>query len=133
MRPHAPNLGDAGSFELVPYCATTIGAKIKRVVVRWNCRNCSHEDGIIPVHHRVDADLWCGPAAAGVVAGPFSERPLLNIIVGMNHTLECNFGIARHGQPGFRHVEDFDWLPKDTAGSFQFILAVRYFQPTEHE
>ncbi len=82
MRPDALHLRDAGGLELVPDRAGAIGAEIERVVVRRHCRNRAHQDRIVAVHQRLDANGWLQIAAAGVIPGPFAERAFLDLVVG---------------------------------------------------
>ena len=127
------NSGDARGLELIPHGAAAVGAEVERVVVGRNGRDRAEQDRIVSVHHRGDADGGLRPAAAGVVAGPFAERAFLHLVAGMDEALECDLGVGRNGQAGVRHVDHLDRLAEDSAGRFEFALAVWNFQAGEHE
>ena len=131
---HTPfTLRDAGGFELVPHRAAAVGAEIEGVVVRRHRRDRAHQDRVVAVHQRVDADRGLEIAAAGVIAGPFAERPFLDLVVGMDEALEGDLRVRRHRQAGLRHVDDLDRLAEDAARGLELVLAVGNLDAAEHD
>ena len=133
VRPHALHARNAGRFELVPHRAAAVGAEIERVVVRRHRRDRAHQDRVVAIHQRVDPDRRLEIAAAGVVAGPFAERPFLDLVVGMDEAFEGDLRIGRHRQAGLRHVDDLDRLAEDAAGGLQLVLAVGNLDAAQHD
>ncbi len=115
MRPHTFDLGDARGFELIPHRAAAVGAEVKRVVIWRHRRDGAHQDRIVAVHHGGDADGRFRPAASGVIAGPFPEWPLIDLVAGIDEAFERNLRVRGDRQSRARHIEDLDRLADDAA------------------
>src|SRR5205085_4115836 len=87
VRPDALHARHAGRLELPPDVRRTIGAAIVGIVVRRHRRYGAEQDRVLAVHERVNADDGLLLEAAGVIAGPFAERPLGDAIVRIDRAL----------------------------------------------
>src|SRR5262245_18856330 len=67
-------------------------------VVRWRATGSStSKDGIIPVIDVLHADDRLRAAGAGVIARPFTKRPLGPAIIGVHEAFDDDFGMRREG------------------------------------
>src|SRR5260221_988042 len=77
MGPHAPDLRNAGGFELVPHRTAPVGAAIEGVVVGRHAGHGAEQHRIIAVPEGLDADRRLALLAARVIAGPLAEPALI--------------------------------------------------------
>src|SRR5262249_19129661 len=132
VRPHTLHFRHARSFELIPDRAAAIGAAIEGVVVGRDARDGAEQYRAIAVHEAFDTNGRLLLETAGVVAGPFAERPFINAMVGRDVTLERDLGICWNRQPGDRAVDDLDRLAEQPAGGIVFVLAVGDLKASDH-
>src|SRR6516165_283031 len=99
VRPHAFNLGDACGFKLIPDCAASINAEVEGVVVWRHRRNSSHQNWIVPMHHRGDADCGLGMTAGRVVTVHSPSGPSDNLSFGWMKPSKAISEFAGTGSP----------------------------------
>ena len=133
VRPHTFHLRYAGRFQLVPHGSGAVSAAIEGIIVGRHAGYCAEQDRIVAMHQRLDANRRLLLLSARVVASPFAERSLIEEIVGMDESFECDFRMRRYRKSRARPFDDLDRLADQTAGYVIFILAVRDFQPAHHE
>src|SRR5215831_20465940 len=133
MRPHAFDFGHAGGFELVPHRAGAIRAAVEGIVVGRHGRDRAEQNRVVAVHEGLDADRRLLFLAAGVIARPFAERPLLDQVVGMHEALERDLRLRRDGQAGARPRDHLDRLAYQAAGDVVFIFSVWNLESRHHE
>src|SRR4051812_20438427 len=125
MRPDALYFRNAGRFELIPNGARAGWAAIEGVVVRRDSGNSAQEDRVVAMEQRLHPDGGLFLLATRIIPGPFTQRPFVDQIVGMNEALESNFGIGWNGQSRARTFDDFHRLAQKPARGVIFVLAVR--------
>ena len=108
VRPHTFHLRYAGRFQLVPHGSGAVSAAIEGIIVGRHAGYCAEQDRIVAMHQRLDANRRLLLLSARVVASPFAERSLIEEIVGMDESFECDFRMRRYRKSRARPFDDLD-------------------------
>src|SRR5258708_1202447 len=122
MRPHAFDLRDARGLQLIPHRAGAVGAAIEGIIVGRHAGNPPHQNGILPGHEGFEWDAGLFLQPAGVIAGPFAERPFGDQITRMHEAFEGDFGVGGNGKAGARPAITSTGSPSNPpAASYSFL------------
>src|SRR5579864_8089207 len=133
MRPSGRDAGHTGLLDVFPQqCRTNDGA-ITADFVRRTLGRAPEQNRIVAVIDRLDVQYRLGPQVAGVIAGPLAERSFDAHVVGLDETLDHDFGVGRDGQPGDRPFDHLDWSTADAADDVELADAVRQLAATHQE
>src|SRR5581483_2747091 len=116
-----PHVRHAGSFQGVPQSGVDDGS---RYLVRGTRRTrgaVAQDDRIVPVVERFDLHEGLLTNGAGVVAGPFTERPFLHQPLGMDETFDNDLRVRRNWQTGHRPADHLERLALHRAGPFVLV------------
>src|SRR5262245_59855102 len=64
-------------------------------LVRRTLRHAAEQYRIVAIVDSLDVEHGFGPQVAGVIAGPFAERPFDTLVIRLDKTLEHDLGIGR--------------------------------------
>ena len=96
-------------------------------------RRHAEHDRIVAVVDRLDVEHRDLAHAAGIVAGPFAERPFRMRAVGRHVAFEHDLGVGREGQAGDLAAHHLDRFAAQAADEVELEHAVRRFEPAEEE
>src|SRR4030095_12726725 len=124
VAPNTLNIGHAAFLDLFPDQRRFHHALGDGVIRWWTAGPRASKDGIIAIIDVLHADHRLRATGAGVIARPFTKRPLGLAIIGIHEAFDDDFGMRRERQPGGFAFDNFDGRSLQATGVVEFRNAV---------
>src|SRR5579864_2415747 len=123
VRPGGCDAGDAVLLDVLAQQRRANDGAITADFVRRALGRAAEQDRVVAVIDGLDVQYRLGPQVAGVIAGPLAERAFDAYVVGLDKTLDHDFGVGRYRQPGDRPFDHLDRRAADAADDVEFADA----------
>ncbi len=126
MEPDTSDIGHPGVFERIPDQRRALDRAVKALTGGRAQRRLAAQDGIVSIVKRLDAHHRFRPCVAGVVAGPFAERTLGQVVAGNHFSFDGDLRIGRNRQSRVGPAHQLNRLVQHAAGVREFAHLDRH-------
>src|SRR5262249_519658 len=124
MRPGCVHIGHTGLLNVLAKQRRASDGAVARQFVGRTLRGAAEQNWIIAVIDSLDVEHRLRARVAGIVTGPFAERPLVHALFGVHKSLEDHFGVGRDWKSGDLSGNHLQWSAAHSANEIVLAGAV---------